>query len=393
MKKIIMYGTLLFLCLTAASCRHDDDRQPVLPPTVEAAPNTLSGVITNMSGEPVVGATVELGNLSVQTNADGAYTISGVAVGDYEITASATGMLPASAPVKFTQAGNQNLLWSVALNRKVTQDLVVTQPDADASGSVESENIPQNEVGAVDIKVNVPANTVPKSTTISITPIYSEGDAAATRAQESETMLIGATVTCSDLSITLAAPLEISFALDASVTPYVTAKEYNAATDTWSVVAHSVDAAGNIVIRTTKFTSFGIFLPVSVSTTSSSEPVAFAQSLFDNRNGGTDMPVEAASFSFKTGTKINSVATNKLQGLLIEHLARLYGSKVTDLQGRYPLNITLKPGQGVNLSGSQTTETITMGSGATTVTGTRYGTVSISVSPFSVDHNGGAVGE
>lgn len=393
MNKFIMYGTFLFLCLAAGSCCSNDHREFVAPPTVEAAPNTLSGVITNMAGEPIEGAVVELGDHSVQTNAEGAYTISDVAAGDYEISASATGMLPASASVKFTKDANEKLLWSVALNRKVSQDLVVTQPDADASGSVESENIPQNEIGAVDIKVDVPANTVQKSTTISITPIYSESDAAATRAQENETMLIGATVKCSDPSITLTAPIEISFALDASVTPYVTAKEYDATTNTWSVVAHSVDAAGNIVIKTTKFTSFGLFLPVSISSTSSTEPLAFAQALFDNRMGDVEWAVKDASFTFKTGTKINTVATNKLQGLLIEHLARLYGSRVTELQGSYPLNIILEPGQGVNLSGSQTTETITVGSGTTTVTGTRYGAVNISVSPFSADHNGGAAGE
>ena len=383
----------MFLCLAASSCCHHDDRELEEPPVIEAAPNTLAGVITNMAGEPVVGATVEFGSYSAKTDANGAYSISGIAAGEYQITASADGMLPASASVNFTQANDLNLLWSVSLNRKVTQDLVVTRPDTDASGSVESENIPNNEQGAVDITVDVAANTVPKSTTISITPIYTEEDAQATRAAESETMLIGATLSCSDPNITLAAPIEIKFALDSSVTPAVTAKEYDSATDTWNVIAHEVDASGNVVIKTTKFTSFGIYLPVSVSTTSSSEPITFAQAVFDNRDSGIEMPVEAASFTFKTGTKINTVASNKLQGLLIEHMARLYGSRVTELQGSYSLNVLLKPGQGIRLTGSQTTEKINVASGNTSVNGTSYGAVKVTVNPFTFDHNGGAAGE
>lgn len=391
MKKFLYFGAILFLSFSAASCHHDDEREPVLPPEVTVAPNTLAGVITNIAGDPISGAKVTLGTLSATTDANGAYTISNVAKGNYQITAEATGMYPVSSNVNFTQANEQNLLWSVAMNKKVTQDLVIANPDADATGDVKSENIPDNEEGAVEITVDVPANTVPKNTTISIAPIYSV-EAAGVRAGESETMLIGANVTCSDPNLTLTAPIDVTFALDSSIATEVTAKEYDTVSRTWRDVTPQIDGNGNVVIKTTKFTSLGLFLPISVTTTASSEEIQFAQSLFDNRNGVSNMTVDAASFTYKTGTAINADAKNKLQGLLIEHLARLFGAKVTTLTGSYPLGVSLGIGQGILLKGTQAVDAVSVSSRNTTVSGTRYGNVTITVSAFSVDHNGGIVG-
>lgn len=388
MKKFLMYGTMLFLCMAAASCHHHDDREVILPPVVKASPNTLSGVITDMSGNPVKGASIELNDYSAVTDAKGVYTISGIAQGSYEVTASADGMLPVSATVDFTLIDRQNLLWSVALNKKMTQDLVVTNSTIEASGDVESENIPNNEEGSVNIKVEVPANTVPDNTTISITPIYSEASAAISRAAES-TLLIGATLSCSNENLVLTSPVELTFALDASVVTAVTVKEYDAETDSWKNIDAEIDATGNVLIKATKFTSYGIFLPVSVASTSSNEAIVFATSVFDNRDGNGSMRVESASYTYKSGTQINTTANNKLEGLLIEYLARRFGAKVTEIQGEYPLNVTLAVGQGVRLNGSQASNAIVVSSGNTAVRGTGYGNVNIVVTPFSVDHNGG----
>ena len=277
------------------------------------------------------------------------------------------------------------------MNRKVTQNLEVKNPNVDATGDVQSENIPGNEEGAVDIKVDVPANTVPANTTINITPIYSE-NAAGSRASEVETMLIGANVTCSDPNLTLSTPINVTFALDASVASAVVVKEYDNATKTWNRINPTINPNGIIVISTTKFTMFGIFLPVSVATTASSEEISFAQSVYDNRKGAGNMLVESAPFTYKAGTQIQSTATNKLEGLLIEHLARQYGATVTTVQGNYPLNVNLAIGQGVRLSGTQSTTALKVSSGSASVNGTAYGNYNVTVTPFSVDHNGGAGG-
>lgn len=392
MNKLLLHGTLLFLSLAAVSCHTYDEREPVLPPTVEVAPNTLSGVITDMAGNPIQGVTVTLGNLTAQTDANGMYLFESVAQGSYDVKATANGMFDATTKVNFTGASSQNLLWSTALNKKVVQNLVVSQSSVIAKGDIESENIPNNEEGSVNIEVEVPANTVPANTTIYITPIYTEESAEVSRAAES-TMLIGATLSCSDPNVTLSSPIDLTFSLDGSVITSVTTKEYDAASDTWHNVAAEVDGTGNLVIKATKFTSYGIFLPVSVTKTTTSEPILFATSLFDNREGVSNMYVESAPFTYKTGMQIRSNAKNKLEGLLIEYLAREYGFKVTEVQGDYPLNVNLAVGQGISLNGAQAAEAIRVASGNTSVEGTRYGNVTVAVTTFSVDHNGGAGGE
>lgn len=378
---------------STTSCCHHDDREPVLPPVVKEAPNTLAGVVTDIAGNPVSGAKVTVGSKSATTGADGAYTISEVSQGHYKVSASANGMYSASADINFTQANNQNLVWSVSLNKKVEQDITVKDGKEEAKGDVKSENIPNNEEGSVNITVEVPANTVPDNTTIKIAPIYSTADAVGTKAGENETMLIGANVTCSDPAVTLTNPIDVVFALDASVAQEVVTKEFDIASNTWRDVKPEVGADGKVTIKTTKFTSFGIFLPVSVTTTSSSEEIKFDQSVFDNRNGGDDMFVEAASFSYKAGASISVKAKNKLEGLLIEYLARLYGAKVNNMKGSYPIGITLEVGQGLVVKGTQAVDKVTVSSKKTSVTGTRYGNVTVTVSPFSVDHNGGVVGD
>lgn len=384
-------ASMMLLGVAATSCSKDDPREPILPPVLEAAPNTLSGVITDIAGNPVEGAKVTLGETTVSTNREGAYTFPKVAQGNYTVKAEANGMYTASASLNFTQADRQNLVWSVSLNKKVTQTLTVKNAAEDATGDVQSENIPDNEEGAVTITVDVPANTVPANTTISISPIYSTEDATGTRAAD-EQMLIGANVTCSDPDVTLSNPIDVVFNLDASVATEVTVKQYDAASDNWTEVTPEVGADGKVVVKTTKFTSFGIFLPVTVTTTAKSEELTFARNLFDNRNGNGTMHVDAASFTYKTGTEVKANAKNKLEGLLIEFLARQFGAKVTEVTGSYPLNVDLAVGQGVQLKGTQAVDEVKVSSKNTTVTGTRYGAVTVTAQAFSVDHNGGIVG-
>lgn len=396
--RVSKFGGIALLAMAAllgaglTSCHDHDNRRAVLPPELKAAPNTLAGVITNVYGDPVKDATVTLGDKSVKTDASGAYLISDVAQGNYTVTASATGLFTATATVNFTKANEQNLLWSVSLNRKVQQTLVVTNSAEDASGNVDSDNIPNNEEGAVNIKVEVPANTVPDNTTIAIVPIYTTSDAKDTKAGNDEDMLIGATVTCSDPNLVLNNPIDVVFDLDESVITNVTVKEFDAAKGTWSDVTPEING-DQLTVKTKKFTSFGIFLPVTISTATSTVDLAFDQDLFDNRKGSGKMTVDNATFKYKTGTAITTDAKNKLQGLLIEYLARQFGAKVTELDGSYPVNVTLEVGQGIVLKGTQAVDTVKVSSRNTSVTGTRYGNVTVTTSAFSVDHNGGVIGD
>jgi hypothetical protein len=85
--------------------RHDRARQQdedTIPVTVASPPisGVLSGVVTNLlTGAPIPGATVRLDGFAATTDAAGAYSISGVPPGSYQVEASAPGFIAQTQPV------------------------------------------------------------------------------------------------------------------------------------------------------------------------------------------------------------------------------------------------------------------------------------------------------
>lgn len=388
MKKILIYGMLAFLGVSLSACHkhHDPSYDDVTPPEVAVAPNTLSGIVTDMQGNPIAGATVRLGSESATTGENGVYEFGNVTEGTYTLSASAKDMFEATGSLTVDKsATTRHYVWNATLARVNKTSFNVTVADG-GQGQVESDALKGNDEGKVDISVNVPDNVVPEDTEISITPIYTEASASVRSAAEEETLLIGATLACSDPSLSLSQDIELTFALDSSIASSVTTKKY--VNGRWVEAPHSV-TDGNVVISTRDFTSYGIFLKVNVSTTLSTEKLVFAQSQWDNLYGRNDMNVEEASFSYKIGTQITSKATNKLEGLLIEHLARLFGTTVTEAQGSYPINVTLPVGTALTVEGAQERSDVTVSANSKSVTGTSYGTVNVRVTTYNRNHNGG----
>lgn len=388
MKKILIYGMLAFLGVSLSACHkhHDPSYDDVTPPEVAVAPNTLSGIVTDMQGNPIAGATVRLGSESATTGKNGVYEFGNVTEGTYTLSASAKDMFEATGSLTVAKsATTRHYVWNATLARVNKTSFNVTVAGG-GQGQVESDALKGNDEGKVDISVNVPDNVVPEDTEISITPIYTEASASVRSAAEEETLLIGATMACSNPSLTLSQDIELTFALDSSIASSVTTKKY--VNGRWVEAPHSV-TDGNVVISTRDFTSYGIFLKVNVSTTLSTEKLVFAQSQWDNLYGRNDMNVEEASFSYKIGTQITSKATNKLEGLLIEHLARLFGTTVTEAQGSYPINVTLPVGTALTVEGAQERSDVTVSANSKSVTGTSYGTVNVRVTTYNRNHNGG----
>lgn len=82
------------LAMGMAGCSDDDpDYDNVTPPQVAVAANTLTGVITDLSGEPLSGAIVTLGSVTASSNESGVYLFDDVKAGTYAIKAEATGKL------------------------------------------------------------------------------------------------------------------------------------------------------------------------------------------------------------------------------------------------------------------------------------------------------------
>lgn len=81
----------------------------VVPPV-----GSISGTVTNLSGDPIEGATVATDTgQSAQSAADGTYTISDVPVGERSVTASATGCQPQTQTAGVIESATTNLDFSL----------------------------------------------------------------------------------------------------------------------------------------------------------------------------------------------------------------------------------------------------------------------------------------
>ncbi|CAK7004551.1 MAG: hypothetical protein PARBB_00779 [Parabacteroides distasonis] len=387
-----LMGAVMLLCVTLTACDKDDpDYNKVTPPVVNIAPNTLSGIITTRQGQAINGATVSIGSQSTTTDNEGMYEISNVEAGTYTVKASATGMVTAEASITVAQSSHtMNLVWSASLNKEIVENVNVTV-DEGGSGSVESEAIEKNDKARVEIKVEVPKNTVPENTTVSISPVYTEESSLIIRALRAaeDKMLIGANVSCNNPEHTLSQPFDISFKVDETITESVEAKQY--INGQWVTVEHLIDN-GNVVISTTTFGTFGLFFPVDITYTNSSESLTFTPSSWDNLFGSNTINATEASYTYKVGSEYNAQGANSLEALLIERLSSIIGPTYTSISGVYPLNVELPIGTALSIKGSQETNNVTVSSRNRSVSGTKYGTVTVQVSSYNREHSGGTGG-
>lgn len=389
MRKFLFLGAFALLGLSVTSCHSDDPNyDDVQPPTVEVAPNTLSGVITTIQGEPINGAKVSVGSTTATTDAEGLYIISNLKAGTYTIKASADGMVSQEASLVVDDlATTQNLSWSVALAKEIVEEVNVTVEDG-GNGSVESEAIEGNDKGEIKITVDVPANTVPEDTKISIAPIYTEESALISRASSratSETMLIGANVSCSDPNLQLTNPLNVSFDVDGTVTESVETRQY--VNGQWVTVDHSVNSNG-VVVSTKNFGPIGLFFSVNITETSGSDALTITPDEWNNLYGASDVMATVATYIYKVGSEYNARGANSLEALLIERLASIVGPTYKEVQGEYPVNTNVPIGTAIRLSGKQAKTTVTVTSRNKSVSGTKFGTVSVTVGTYNRQHNG-----
>lgn len=383
MKKFLIPGALMLFSLAVTGCHSNvpDSVEPV----GEAAPNTLSGYITNIKGTAISEATITVGTQSVTTDKDGYYLLSGVIDGTYTATVSAEGYFPASTTFTIDEKGiTQNVQWSVSLNKRIEQSFNVTTTGG-GEGSATSEAVDGNSKGEINISVNVPSNTVPENTTITITPVYTEDSDMLTRA-ENDHMLIGATVSCSNPNLVLSNPITVHFNVDSSVTEHVETRML--VDGQWVVVNHDIDNTG-VSVDTKQFGVIGLFFPVTITTRTSSETLQFAQSKWDNLYGYQDVQVVNPTYTYKNGSVYTVSANNTLEALLIERLADILGPTYKTLTGVYPINYWLAVGQGLSLTGYQAIDNVTVTSRNHSVTGKKYGVVVINAKLFGREHTGG----
>ncbi|MCM1484305.1 MAG: carboxypeptidase-like regulatory domain-containing protein [Muribaculaceae bacterium] len=387
MNKIVIFGAIALLGLIGTAC-HSDDPTPGPEVEVPAQPNVITGIVTDRSGNPISGATVAAGNLSAQTGSDGVYTISGVQQGTIELTASASGKLSTTGSVTVAAGGNQSLIWNAMLATDNTRTLIVDNEAGGAEGTVTSDAVEGNTKGEIDITVDVPENTLSDDTRITITPIYTEDSELVGRAT-SETMLIGAVLSSSNTSVTtLPNDINVSFAVDNTVTDYVVTKQL--INGTWQVVDNDKTDTG-ITVKTRHFGAIGLFFNVTITETSSSEALTMNPNEWDNTAGTQVIRAGKSTFTYKMGSEYNAVGANSLEALLIERLADIVGPRtVKTINGEYPIDQNISIGTGLKISGTQAVKTVSVTSRNRSAQATSYGTVTIRTASYTRGHNGGS---
>lgn len=390
------------LAFSAGSCSDDDpDYSNVTPPTVEQVHN-ISGSIAGIDGKGISGATVTMdGTMSATatTDANGYFLFENVKVGTYNLKATAEGKLPKETSVSVTDGSDgQNVVWNVML---ASVEAVVNIPVTDAEGgegTVTTEALESNEMARIPVEVVVPPASLSEEAEIEISPVYSEEEAVqsrgvrsvlalSARADGESRMLVGSRLSCSKSGVTITKSIELTFNVDEKTATEVRAQKYS--NGAWVDVPSRMED-GKVIVEADEFTSYGLFVGISFTSTSRKEAVSFSQSVWDNLYGSGSLNVETATYTYKVGMDVNTSGTTVFTALLIESLARAFGANSYQTQGSYPLHVTLPVGTKLEISGVQQVNTVTASAAGRSVSGTQYGDVTIAVATSNRQHTGGS---
>lgn len=392
MKKFMNFGvlTLLGMALTfgMTSCSDDDpDYSNVTPPTVELAKANISGMVTTIGGKPIAGAevTAKLGSttLSATTNADGEYTLEGLAEnGTYTMTATASGKQSVTGSVTVNKG--ETAAWNTRLSNEATT-VSVSQTE-ETSVEVVTETLENNEEARVTTVTVIPAAAVEEGEEIIVTPVYSTDYVATKAATTKDFMVMGINISCSNPNAVLKAPIKLTFDLtDDVIEQLKPMKEVNG---NW-VEAEVTEEGEKVVFTVDAFTTYSLFINATLNQNASTEAISFAQAEYDNLYGASEMSVGTATYTYKMGSEIGQ-HSNLLGAYLAEILAQqMAGSTVKTVNGSYEINVTLPIGTALTLSGKQAVETTSIAAGSTTVSGKSYGKVSVTANTYNRQHNGG----
>jgi len=390
MKKYLIYSACALMTLGLASCHADDPLySDVIPASVQKLPTGVSGVVTSTDGNALSNINVKLGDKTTATDANGHYAFDNVATGNYTITVEGTTAYQGASRelTVSNDAATQEYVANFTLYKNNKSPELTITTTAGGNTEVISEATQGNQThGEVEIKIDAPADAVSEDVNVWITPIYNEDNVTKASYNTGETLLLGATLNSSK-DVTLSKPINITFDVDKSVADVVTVKKYE--NGSWKAINKDADANGKITIATQEFTSFGLFLDMKVTTNYTNASIALTPAGYDNVNGASNYYFTESKYGYKSGTEITTTAANKLQGLMIEYLARTYGNKIVNLNGTYPVNQNIAAGTYYSLTGYQEYGTLTVSHNSTEVKANTYGTVKITAKSGTGAHNGG----
>lgn len=403
MRKFLRLGAFALLgsvlMLGTISCKSDDpDYENVIPPVVEEV-YTISGSIAGMDGKGILGATVSMSGTAegtVQTDKNGYFVFEKVAVGSYKLKVTAEGKLSKETDVEIVKKGNGlNFVWNVRLVSEESVTNIDVDKTAGGEANVVTEALEGNEKAQIPVDVVVPANAISKSATIEILPVYMEDEVNQTKTVSKTVtkaadaiLFTGAKIRCSDNSVRLEQAIDLVFNVDETTATEVKAKKYS--NGVWVDVPCRKEN-GKVIVAADEFTSYGLFVNVSFSISSTREDLEFSQSVWDNLYGSKDLSVSVATYTYKVGMDVTTSGTTVFTALLIEALARQFGANSYTVQGNYPMNTILPIGTILKINGTQKINKVSASAAGKSVEGTQYGDVIITIQTSNRQHTGGGV--
>ncbi|WP_363317574.1 TonB-dependent receptor [uncultured Mucilaginibacter sp.] len=118
----------------------------LLLPVVASAQFSISGKITDQSGQVLAGATVSITNpdVSAQTNNRGLYNLTGLPGGTYTVKASYIGFTPVTRSI--TVNANQTVNFSLTSNLFTTEEVTVTATRANKTSPTAFTNLSKKDI-------------------------------------------------------------------------------------------------------------------------------------------------------------------------------------------------------------------------------------------------------
>lgn len=404
MKKYLRTGACALLGMTISfgisSCHDDDpDYSNVTPPTVAQVHN-ISGSIAGMDGKGIEGATVTMGGTmssTVKTDANGYFVFENVKVGSYGLKVTAEGKLPKETSVSVVDGvQGQNVVWNVMLASEEAVTEIAVTSSAGGDGNVTTEALEGNVKAEIPVEVTIAPAALSEDATIEVSPVYTVDEAVQPRGvmpslapeagTEGMTMVVGARLSCSDSDVRIEKPIDLTFELDEATAAAVRAKKYS--NGAWVDVPSRIEG-GKVIVSADEFTSYGLFLAISFTSSGRDVAVTFVQSVWDNLYGKKNIEIGSAVYTYMVGMDVESAGTTVFTALLLEALVRTYGANSYETQGNYPINVVLPVGTKLEISGTQRVNTVTASSAGQHVSGTQYGDVTITTKTSNRAHTGG----
>ncbi len=400
MRKFEMYGVSALLGLTltmgVTACSSSDPEgtvENVTVPEIKVV-NTVSGMVTDMKGDPIEGAVVTMNAQKVTTGSDGLYSFSDVAAGKFTVDAQKEGKVTAIGEAVVADSKTaQNVVVNLTMSNEGKKiELSLTEDKSETSAT---ETLKDNDAAEIPVEVEAPAGALDEEdldAEITFTPTYSEDTESTTRAfgtradGDEQIFLIGTDVACSKAGVKLKKPLILSYVIDPSMLMYV--QPMKLVEGEWKKVDTGRNLnTGKIAFTVDEFTVYALFCKGSITSTSGTEAIKFTQDTWDNTNGTAALKAGKAEFSYKLGADVTVSKTDKVMAYLAEMIARAAGTGMKTLSGGYNLDVEIPVGGALKVSGTQAVTTYTATAAGKTLTAKSYGNVDITTTSWTVNRN------